>query len=1008
MSPKRRRSRNIWGAPPSAPKPFDYEETAATSEPEPDAPSDAFFDYEAAADAETPVTAEIDEPEIVQAGFEETQTEALDEQEAEPELEPQNLHAPRSKHLRKRAVVLPRFGAKPGKHSARPEPRPERPSFDELEASTPDALAATNTPDAEPELEATPEPELEATPEPELEATPEPELEATPEPEMEATPEPELKATPEPELKATPEEPGDLVPEEEAFPEVRRRGKHLRKRAVVLPKRSARKPGRHSLRSEDVAEDAPLPLEEEPAGMYEEPEPPPTETELEPPAAEADVDPAPDGSEDIAVPDVSLYEPRSVADLERELDEERTASVEEEAGYRARHVRRKRVVLPGRSRPGKHSVGASPPEMDETALFNDPEEVVETPEEEVPRSEDEVVPGAELEVAPEIDEEIEAFEPPSRDRRKRKKGRHRRPGSGLLPKERSARGRHAIQPAEEPEPEPFIQEPEPEPFIEEPELEQEPQREIEPEPEAEPEVELPAAELVEVDMGSDDEDVVLLDEPASEPEPLPTGELEEVDIGSDFEDVALVDDDLDADEPAALEPDSVEEQDEDELDDDEPDDYDELPDYDDPAEEDLSAFDGFIVSDDEGRSRRRVSRSKRRRRARGARVLIGLFTAVVTAVGTVGAGLALDRGTEGSTSERDRSSTGAAGVATSEGSTTTLVYAVREADEDHGPVWLTLLAHDKDRNKASAIYIPAHLASEIPGRGLLSLSEGWVSGGPSLLLASAENLLGMKIDRYMELSDNDAQVMFDAIGPLSIDVPSEVQVAEGDSGTRVVFDQGPQELSPELMVRLLYTRGLDVDDAELGSRILAFWDALLDRYAGDRAGLAEVISGTGPAIGTDATTEDLAGFFEALASVPAEDVLLASLPVNPIAEGENELYSADLQETSRLLSEALGEVASTEDDARVQILNGNGVPGIGAEVADRLIGEGFRVILSGNARRFDYETTVIVTYDDSEEGQALAERARELLGVGEVQISTQHQGSVDLTIVIGKDFLRAR
>jgi anionic cell wall polymer biosynthesis LytR-Cps2A-Psr (LCP) family protein len=340
-------------------------------------------------------------------------------------------------------------------------------------------------------------------------------------------------------------------------------------------------------------------------------------------------------------------------------------------------------------------------------------------------------------------------------------------------------------------------------------------------------------------------------------------------------------------------------------------------------------------------------------------------------------------------------------------STTTLVYAVREADEDHGPVWLTLLTYDEERNRAAAIYIPAHLASEIPGRGLLSLSDGWVSGGPSLLLASAENLLGMKIDRYMELSDNDAEILFEGTGPLSINVPSEVQVAEGTSGARVIFDVGPQELSTEFLVRLLYTRGLDVDDAELGSRILAFWDALLERYAGDRTGLNEVITATGPALESDATIEDLAEFFESLASVPESDVLLASLPVRPIAAGDSELYSADIEETSRLLTEAMGEGVSTEDDVRVQVLNGNGVPGIGAEVADRLIGEGFRVILSGNARRFDYETTVIVTYDDSEEGMALAERARELLGVGEVQVSSQHQGSVDLTIVIGKDFLRA-
>ena len=177
-------------------------------------------------------------------------------------------------------------------------------------------------------------------------------------------------------------------------------------------------------------------------------------------------------------------------------------------------------------------------------------------------------------------------------------------------------------------------------------------------------------------------------------------------------------------------------------------------------------------------------------------MLVGLFTAIITAAGTVGVGLALD--TEAPTNEReDRRSGGAVPVVPEGESTTTLVYAVREADADHGPVWLTLLTYDEARNKAAAIYIPAHLASEIPGRGLLSLSDGWVSGGPSLLLASAENLLGMKIDRYMELSDNDAEILFDGTGPLSINVPSEVQVAEGTSGARVIFDEGQQELSTE-------------------------------------------------------------------------------------------------------------------------------------------------------------------------------------------------------------------
>jgi hypothetical protein len=89
-------------------------------------------------------------------------------------------------------------------------------------------------------------------------------------------------------------------------------------------------------------------------------------------------------------------------------------------------------------------------------------------------------------------------------------------------------------------------------------------------------------------------------------------------------------------------------------------------------------------------------------------------------------------------------------------------------------------------------------------------------------------------------------------------------------------------------------------------------------------------------------------------------------------------------------------------------LNGNGVPGIGQEVSERLIGAGFRVVLTGNARRLNYRKTLVITYDSSPEGQALAERARDLIGVGEVQVSAQQQGIVDLTIVIGKDFLRTR
>ena len=768
-----------------------------------------------------------------------------------------------------------------------------------------------------------------------------------------------------------------------------RRGKHLRKRSIVLP-RPAR-PGKHSVQAApEVEEDA-----SESFVVEAVEELPPDEG----PVAEALVDEP--GAEEI------WEEPNDEPfGLEPSVEEPQPLS------YRPKHVRKKKVVFPKPSRPGKHSVGAPPPavpEIDETASDVAEEAHLDdaTPDDAIPSE-----PAA-------IEEDIAPFEPtsPSRsDRRKRRKrGRHRSPDAGLLPRQRSARGRHAIaEPEPEPEAEPELEaetvaeadlvtvdeeaghaaadvDPEPEAVLDaEPEPARETERnvsvyeelalemdptsdldvsalpvyeELAPDPEMELAFEPDADIEAEFDFEPDVEPDLILDASDIEDDELGPGEnvtdvtyLDEVDVGDDIEDVIVLPDEVD-------------------------------------EEDDLDAYEPL------------PRRARRRRRQRRGRFLAAFLAALVSAAATFGIAETLE--SEGERPDRETGPIAAGEVVPVEQPTTTLVYAIRENAERRGPIWLTLVTHDPTRDRGSAIYIPAHLASETPGRGLLSLSEGWVSGGPSLLLSSTENLLGLQIDRYVELSDNDAELLFDKIGPLTVDVPTEVTVPEGSSQTRLIFDEGPQELSPELLVELLYVRGFDVDDAELGSRILSFWDALFESFDGDGAQLAKVITQTGAALQSDASTDDVAGFFASVVDAPRDNRILATLPVRPIAAGDSELYSTELEELSALLKDAVGDVSSSEDDVRVQILNGNGEPGIGTEVADRLIGEGFRVILSGNARNFDYETTLIVTYDDSSDGERLAERARELLGVGEVQVSAQRQGSVDLTIVVGKDFLRA-
>jgi polyisoprenyl-teichoic acid--peptidoglycan teichoic acid transferase len=406
------------------------------------------------------------------------------------------------------------------------------------------------------------------------------------------------------------------------------------------------------------------------------------------------------------------------------------------------------------------------------------------------------------------------------------------------------------------------------------------------------------------------------------------------------------------------------------------------------------------------RASRRVAfeegRSKRRRKLSVA----GAGTVALIAVIAVAGWLLSSR------NEGDETQSGVAAgdsvSASSAGPVTTLLFGTGQGDSGAiEAVWLTLLTADPGEKSGSIVYIPAHTAVDVPGRGLQGVGESYRSGGVPLLLLSVENLLGIDIDRHAELAYKDTEALFGVTGGLTVDVPSEVRVAAGNDRTRLVFVEGPQDLNAEMQAKLLYTTGIDGDDIDVGGRHLAFWDALLDRFESDPASLGDAVAKSGPALAQSNTgVEEHAALFEGLAAFGSGDLTLAQLPVRPISAGDSELYAADEAELAGFIRDTVGIRPSADGEARVQILNGNGVPGIGQQVARELVGHGFRVLLTGNARALTYRKTLIVTYDETAAGRDLAQRARDLLGVGQVQVSAQQQGIVDLTIVVGKDFLR--
>ena len=133
---------------------------------------------------------------------------------------------------------------------------------------------------------------------------------------------------------------------------------------------------------------------------------------------------------------------------------------------------------------------------------------------------------------------------------------------------------------------------------------------------------------------------------------------------------------------------------------------------------------------------------------------------------------------------------------------------------------------------------------------------------------------------------------------------------------------------------------------------------------------------------------------DALSAVSESNVV--TLDTDEVASG---VFRSSAEQVSRGLVDAFGGPAA--EATPVIVLNGNGVPGVGEGVAERLIPGGFRVALSQNAAEFDYPETLIVVGSPDDVG--LAERVRDLLGVGSISVSVG-SGIAPVTVVVGEDF----
>lgn len=295
---------------------------------------------------------------------------------------------------------------------------------------------------------------------------------------------------------------------------------------------------------------------------------------------------------------------------------------------------------------------------------------------------------------------------------------------------------------------------------------------------------------------------------------------------------------------------------------------------------------------------------------------------------------------------------------------------------------VTLFAAGPDEAPAVVLSIPVGTLVEIPGFGLDQLAVAYRYGGAPLVESTLENTLGIEIDHVAAVDDSGLAALLDRVGD-----------RERDVGQRLTeYWEAPQQGEDELAT-------LQRQQQALAVLLTTLRDAeAREAFVGDGA----------PQLDTRADAQWLDALVRQLAEASAAGRLgFEVLPVNPIGEEGASSYRLQEEAMAMLVEDRLAASVLSGGGMqalRIQVLNGVGRPGIGQEVDQALDGGPFRIVLTDNARSFDFAETLILIYDETERSMDAARQVQDRLGVGTIQVHRRPQTVVDLTVVVGADF----
>lgn len=334
---------------------------------------------------------------------------------------------------------------------------------------------------------------------------------------------------------------------------------------------------------------------------------------------------------------------------------------------------------------------------------------------------------------------------------------------------------------------------------------------------------------------------------------------------------------------------------------------------------------------------------------------------------------------------------------------------------------LVVLAIDMDTKELRAISIPRDTRVEIPGHGTCKINSANVYGGPELSRQVIQGLLGVDIDYYVATSPAGLRGLVDSVGGVYVIIDENMHYNDRHQDLHIDLHASTEKQllkgsDAEGFVRFRHDRWGDsgwkiVNGKKVPAGRIArqqiFMRALANRILAlpTKRQRADVLTNAVDKgfLQSNLNVKDWGELADYFKDIHPEKMKMVVLPGAPGNIHGASYWIPDIEKIPDVVAEQMRFEPSREIDtnARVEVLNGSGVPGAAGKVADKLKSEGFQVTKQGNAPDFGYDRCCVIT----RKGQtASVLRIVKLLNCSEVREEAKGAGKADVTVIVGRDY----